>query len=95
MSQRTATIFFAVRFVLWLLLVLLGLVVRFQRAVKLHGFTGAVLLFAFAFLVVELLMRGDQRLRHRMGIRWASRLYSIIMWVTVAALLLAALLIVM
>lgn len=94
MSQRTATVFFTVRFALWLLLVLLSLVIRFQRWVKDLGFANAVLLFAFVFLVVELLLRGDQRLRHRMGVRWVSGLYSTTAWLTVAALVLAAWLIV-
>jgi hypothetical protein len=93
-TDKSARFWFATRFVIWVLLVLWSLISHFQRAVERHGFASAVLLFAFIFLFVEFLLRADRRLRHRNGIPWVSRLYSGIAWATVAALLLALLLIV-
>ena len=75
----------ALRVVFGLLLLLWALAVEVYLKAKEHGVTYAVLLFAFLFLTVEMLFRGDQGLRHRMGVTWVSRVY-----VTVASAFVAA-----
>jgi hypothetical protein len=92
--EPSASFWLTTRFVLWIALVLVSLIGHFQRAAQRHGFLGAVLLFAFVFLIIESLWRADRRLRHRNGIPWVSRLYGSIAWLTLATLAVAAWLIV-
>jgi len=89
MSEKSERSWFATRFILWILLAFWTQVIRFQREAKQHGLLGAVLLFTFSILLIELLLRADRRLRHRRGVPWVSRLYGSMAWLTVVALVVA------
>jgi hypothetical protein len=73
--ERAGKFGFAARLGIYLLLLLWPLFHRFYRDTQEHGFVHALVLFAFIFLIVEILIRADRRLRHRKGIPWVSRLY--------------------
>ena len=73
--ERAGKFGFAARLGIYLLLLSWPLLHRFYRDTQEHGFVHALVLFAFIFLIVEILIRADRRLRHRKSIPWVSRLY--------------------
>ena len=77
---------FTARLVIYLLLLSWPLLHRFYRDTQEHGFAHALILFASIFLIVEILIRADRKLRHRKGIPWVGRFYFGIFLVCVAAL---------